>query len=395
MKIVILTQYFLPETGAPQSRLYETVMGLQQRGWEVMVVTAMPNYPTGSIFKAYRNKLFISDKVNDIDVRRYILYPSNSPEKIPRILSMVSFSITSFFSMGAILKFKPDYIFTESPPLTLSLTGLLLSKLSRAKHVMNVSDLWPLSAYRLGALSKGFLYDRLEGLEKYLYKHSYACTGQSQEIVDHIAARGNQRTFLYRNGVNVDRFKDLPVKNADAKPKIVYTGLLGVAQGILELCRNVDFKSLGVEFHIYGDGGEKNAVELYLLENPDEQIFLHKLVSRDEVPAILVQHNFALIPLTRSIQGAVPSKIYEAMAAGLPIIFTGGGEGAKLITDHNLGWVCDPGDYEKMSDCIKSVLLMNDTDISMIKENCKVAAANIFNREYQIDGLHQFLSTAQ
>ncbi|MGN6568961.1 MAG: glycosyltransferase, partial [Flavipsychrobacter sp.] len=167
-KLVILTQYFSPEMGAPQSRLLETANGLISLGWEVKVITAMPNYPTGKIFKDFKGKLSAKDKVGNIDVWRYWLYASNSKKSLPRIISMLSFSFTSFMAIFKLRKLKPDYVFTESPPLTLGLTGLMLARFTGARHIMNVSDLWPLSAYELGAISKGFTYNQLEKLEHYL-----------------------------------------------------------------------------------------------------------------------------------------------------------------------------------------------------------------------------------
>ena len=150
--------------GAPQSRLLETAIGLKKRGHEVTVVTAMPNYPKGRIFDGYRGKLIKEDEVSGIRTIRYTLYPSNSKKNLPRIISLLSFSFTALFSLFKIRKIRPDFILTESPPLTLAWSGIMLSKLSGAKHIANISDLWPLSAFEIGAISKGRVYGMLEKL---------------------------------------------------------------------------------------------------------------------------------------------------------------------------------------------------------------------------------------
>ena len=395
-RIVILSQYFPPEMGAPQSRLFETALGLKQYGWDVIVVTAMPNYPTGKVFDAYKGKFSSKETIEGITVYRYTLYASNAKKALPRIISMLSFSMTAFCSLFKVRKFKPDYIFTESPPLTLALSGLMLSKLSGARHVMNVSDLWPLSAFELGAISKGFLYNRLEGLERFLYKKSFACIGQSQQIVTQLAERGSKRTHLFRNGVYMKRFErsaPLATKTGD-KLRIVYAGLLGVAQGIYDICRNIDFSKLDTEFHIYGDGAEKQEIIQYLNDNKDRGIFLHTPVKRDMVPETIMQYDVTIIPLIKPIYGAVPSKIYEAMAAGLPIIFTGGGEGAEIIAEYKTGWVCDPSAFEAMINKIREITLMDKMQLAEIKSNCINAATNVFNRDKQIEKLHLFLLNA-
>lgn len=104
-------------------------------------------------------------------------------------------------------------------------------------------------------------------------------------------------------------------KRSNGNLIIVYAGLLGVAQGILEICQKIDFKSLGAEFHIYGAGGEQYLIEEFLMTNSERGIFFHGRVSRDEIPGLLKQADVTLIPLVKNIFGAVPSKIYESMAA--------------------------------------------------------------------------------
>jgi glycosyltransferase involved in cell wall biosynthesis len=391
-KLVILTQYYLPEMGAPQSRLYEMATGLKKLGWDVRVVAAMPNYPTGKIFDAYKGKMFKMETISSIPVYRYTLYASNAKKRLPRIFSMVSFSMMSLFSFPRLRKFKPDYIFTESPPLTLAATGLMLAKLTGAKHIMNVSDIWPLSAYELGALTNGFFYRNLQKLETYLYKSSFACTGQSQQIVDYLSKKGSKRSHLFRNGVDTSRFHSNGKPARETKLRIVYVGLLGMAQGILRVCRNIDFDKAGAEFHIYGDGAEKNEITAFLTNNNTKGIYLHAPISRDEVPGILPGYDITLIPLIKPIYGAIPSKIYEAMAAGLPILFTGGGEGAELIEKHGTGWTCAPSDYKNIEARIAAIAAMDDYALTHIRNNCIAAAKNVFDRNIQIEQLHHYLS---
>lgn len=349
MKLIILTQYFYPEIGAPSNRLSELIKGFTKLGWEVSVITAMPNYPKGKIFSEYRRKFKCEENTDGINILRYWLYASVSAKRIPRIISMLSFSFTSLFSMFYVRKFKPDFFFVESPPLTLAFSAYILSRMGKSKLIMNVSDIWPLSAKELGMINDGFIYKKLERLEKFLYKKSLLCSGQSEEIVEHIKYRKGEGVYLFRNGVDVTRFKN---SNGEAKKsdnrKFIYAGLIGVAQGIFEICRNINFKELDSEFHIYGDGAERKLLEKFLMNNNDLNIFLHKSVSREEIPELLSGFYCAIIPLVKNIYGAVPSKIYEAMASGLPVLFSGSGEGAKIIEKNRVGFVSAPKDYESL-----------------------------------------------
>lgn len=371
--------------GAPQNRLLELSKIFIEKGWEVCVVTAMPNYPKGQIFKEYKGKFSTEEDVHGIKVLRYWMYASIAAKSIPRIISMLSFSFTSLFSRSFIKKFKPDFIFTESPPLTLAFSGYLLSKLTGSRLIMNVSDVWPLSAKELGVIRDGFLYRQLERFEKFLYKKSYLCTGQSEEIAAHIKSSGGERVYLFRNGVDVRRFtKSRSAAELKENIKIIYAGLLGVAQGIFDIAKNIDFGELGSEFHIYGEGAERNKLENYLKDNGNRNIFLHESVSREEIPNLLSGFYCTIIPLVNNIYGAVPSKIYESMAAGLPVMFSGSGEGAKIISEYKVGLVSKPKDYDSLKENIikikNSVSLRNE-----MSERGRKLAEEKFDRNVLID----------
>ena len=395
MNIALLTQYYKPEMGAPQNRLYEMVSGLKNRGHDMCVVTAMPNYPTGAIFKDYKKKFSLCEKVDGIEVKRYWLYASNAKKTLPRIWNMFSFSLTSLCCLRYLRKKKTNILIVESPPLTLCITAYILARLSGAKLVTNISDLWPLSAKELGAVSeKSFVYRFLERVEKFVYRKSDLCMGQSAQIVDYIKQKGGKNVFLFRNGVDPSRFASVShkPKKENAPIRIVYAGLLGFAQGIYSLCKNIDFKKLNVEFHIYGAGGEQTLLEEYLSTHPDCGIFFHGKVGRDDIPNVLAEADATLIPLTKPIFGAVPSKIYESMAAGVPILFSGGGEGEEIIKKYDLGWCAKAGDYATISDNIRMLVLQPET-LAQKRENCHFCALNIFNRPKQIEALDYSLSS--
>lgn len=381
MKIAILTQYFYPETGAPQNRLLELAEMLNRSGWEVKVITAMPNYPTGKIFDEYKGKISVREKIGNIDVERYWLYASNAPKTLPRIFSMLTISATAMFSIPNMMEFKPDYLLAESPPLTLALSGLIIAKSCGAKFIMNVSDIWPLSAKELGSIGDGKIYRSIERLERYLYRNSFMCTGQSEEIVEHLKKSGASRAYLFRNGVDVKRFENLSAssRRSEGALKIIYAGLLGVAQKVSDIAGGIDFTQLGAELHIYGDGAERNAIEEFAASNPGRGVHVHEPVSREQIPGLLMQYDCALIPLVRNIYGAVPSKIYEAMSAGLPVLFSGSGEGARIVLERNVGLVSLPGDLNGLRE---NIMKIRETEglLKKMSDNCVASARNEFDR---------------
>lgn len=391
MKVTVITQYYKPEMGAPQNRLYEMCRGLKDNGADVSIITGMPNYPTGKIFDEYKGRFSVTETVDDMEVKRYWLYASNARKALPRIWNMISFSLTVLCALHYLRKRHNDYIIVESPPLTLGESALVLAKLTRTKLVLNVSDLWPLSAKELGAMSEtGLAYRSLEKLEHHLYKKSLFCMGQSQEIVDYIKDHGAKEVYLFRNGVDPSRFEGLDAKPEEGKVKLVYAGLLGFAQGIADICKSVNFAELGMEFHIYGAGGEQEEIEATIAANPNNGIYYHGVVSRQELPTKLKEANMTLIPLVKNIFGAVPSKIYESMAAGLPIMFVGEGEGARIVKENNIGLVAHSKDYEALKENIKYAV-NHPEEMKIMSDNCKDCAQNKFNRPKQIKSLYDFM----
>jgi lipid-A-disaccharide synthase-like uncharacterized protein len=134
MRIVILTQYYPPETGAPQNRLSDLARRFHEAGDDVEVWTAMPNYPVGKVQQAYRGKFFFSEIQDGILVKRSWIYATQSKSILPRLVNYFSFVFSSIIR-GFIRPKKADFIICESPPLFLGISALLICKIKRARLV--------------------------------------------------------------------------------------------------------------------------------------------------------------------------------------------------------------------------------------------------------------------
>lgn len=159
-------------------------------------------------------------------------------------------------------------------------------------------------------------------------------------------------TFLYRN------FPDfiapaIRKHTPDGRLKIVYAGLLGIAQGIYKLCQEFDCPD--TELHIYGSGAEQIRIEEFIAQHPELPIFYHGHVSRVELHSQLLNYNIAIIPLLNRIYGSVPSKIFEYARLGLPMVYFGGGEGEGIINRLDLGWVAKAGDYRDLNHVLSTI----------------------------------------
>ena len=349
--VLIITSYFPPETGAASNRIFHLAEGLKNHDYKVSVLTPLPNYPTGEIFKVYKGKFKDTSTENGILINRLWIYASNSKNKLLRLIAMLSysFSLIWFFICNKI----PKTVIVQSPPLLVAFTCMLCLKSKKRHLILNVSDLWPIAGLELGAFRKNFSYKMLERIERFNYKKADLVLGQSEEILTHVKSIvSDKKTFLYRNYPEIES-PELHYNSSNGKLKIVYAGLLGIAQGIYKLCKELDYEH--IEFHIYGSGAEQVSIETYISEHPELPISYHGQVSRNELHAVLLQYDVTIIPLLKRIYGSVPSKIFEYAKLGLPMLYFGGGEGENVIKKHELGWVAEAGNYDHLNSVIASI----------------------------------------
>lgn len=206
ISITILTQYYLPEVGAPQNRLSELAIRLKKNGADIHVITAMPNYPHMRVAEGYRGKWRVSEEIEGIKVTRCWIFVPQSKSIFARLLNYFSFVFSSFW-IGLVRMKRSDYLICESPPLFLGITAFLLTRLKRTKMIFNVSDLWPESAEKLGLVKNRFFLWISGKLEMFLYRRSKIITGQTQGIVKNISSRLPHKTVYWLpNGVDVSLY---------------------------------------------------------------------------------------------------------------------------------------------------------------------------------------------
>jgi len=346
--ILIVTNYFPPEKGAAANRIYSLTKGLSDAGHKVTVVCPLPNYPEGEIFSNYKKKVFSKEVIEGITIYRLWVWPSNSSNKFVRLASMLSFSWS--LSMFLLFKKTSKKIFVQYSPVFIGFTAIFWGILLGKKCLLNVSDLWPLAGLEMGLLKKGFYYSLLTRMERFCYKKAHFIVGQSQEIIDYVKQLGVKTpTFLYRNFPSFE-LPEVSEKQNNTNIKIVYAGLLGVAQGLQEICTNVDF-SEQVSLHIYGSGPQEKQIAAL----QKDHIYFYGSIDRTVLLKELQQYDIAFIPLTKRIYGSVPSKIFEYTRLGIPVLYNAGGEGEHIVNDIGLGWTLPENDLRQLQGFIKTI----------------------------------------
>lgn len=392
MKILILTQYYPPEIGAPQNRLHELAVRLKANNIDVEVLTAMPNYPKMELFEEYKNGLIKEEIIDGVQVFRARIYVSKSKGILKRLLNYFSFVVTSYWRGRKLGNY--DYLLVESPPLFLGYTAMALSKKLKAKLIFNVSDLWPESAEKLNIVSNKTLLKFAYNLEAKCYRKAHLITGQTQGIVDNIKFRfPNKKVYWLPNGVDVDFYNPELYSKNDFRIKhgfknedtlFFYGGILGHAQGlqtVLKAAKIVE-SITSIQIILQGAGPEKE--ELLKLKESLQLENIHFLppVSKSEMPFILKEVDVALVPLRKLdlFQGAIPSKIFEALAMEKPLLLGVNGEAkAHFIDNAKAGLYFEPENEVSLAEKLKEMAMDKSKIIEMGKNGREYVIKN-FNR---------------
>lgn len=386
-EILIISNYYPPEKGAAANRIEQLALKLNKNKYKVSVICPLGNYPKGELFPEYKGKFSVTEYRETITVKRLWIYPSVSKNVLVRIISVLSFSLSLFFYL--LFKKTPKKVVVQSPPLLLSFISVFVLSLKNKKIILNISDLWPLAAIELKALkANSFSHKFSLFLERFIYKKASLILGQSNEIITHIhSLYPNKKCFLYRNFPDHNISK-MDLKTEENQPiKIFYAGLLGIAQGVLELCQKVDLKDLNIELHLFGDGAEKLQIEALISSQIASSLFFHGMLERKELHTQLQSFDVAIVPLKTRIFGSVPSKIFEYGSLGLPILYFGGGEGETIVSENNLGWVASVGNYSDLNEKLREISMLSKSGLDEMKKRIFNTAQQKFNLDNQMNDL--------
>ena len=386
-EILIISNYYPPEKGAAANRIEQLALKLHQNNYRVSVVCPLGNYPKGELFPEYKGKFSVTENRDNITVKRLWIYPSVSKNIFVRIVSVLSFSLC----LLAYLLFRktPKKVVVQSPPLLLSFLSVMVLSLKNKKIILNISDLWPLAAIELKAVKEGSFSHKVSlFMERFIYKKATVIIGQSEEIITHVKTLfPSKKAFLYRNFPD-HKSDAFTLKTIENEPtKLFFAGLLGIAQGVSELCKQIDLKDLNIELHLFGDGAEKAAIESLIADGKNPKIVYHGMMDRKALHETLQTFDIALVPLKTRIYGSVPSKIFEYTALGFPVLYFGGGEGETIVEENHLGWVAAVGNFEALNEKLVAIAQLNKADLALMKTRIFNKAQLAFDLDNQLKDL--------
>jgi hypothetical protein len=388
MKLLFLTDNFVPEQNASARRSYEHCRNWVQQGVEVTVVTTVPNFPLGKPQPPYRNKLYAREKIDGIEVVRVWSFLAPNSGVILRALDFASFAVTGFF---AGLVQKADIIVATSPQLLTAVCGHFLSRVKRRPWVFEVRDLWPESITAVGAMKEGAVMRFLRRLERKLYRSAERIVTVTEPMRARLTERGvpEEKLGVVPNGADLTRLlprlasADLAARlKLDGKFVVGYVGTHGFAQGLEVVVKAASLISeRDIHFLFVGEGARRE----YLIELAGrlhlQNVTFVRGVPSDTAVEYLALADAIVVPLKNSalFDGALPSKIFEAAAMEKPLILSAKGLSADVVREYHAGIVVEPENPQALASAV--LRLYGDRGLRENFRSGSRALARQYNRE--------------
>ena len=401
MRILFLTDNFPPETNAPATRTWEHVRVWADQGHEIAVITTAPNFPKGEVFDGYRNAWRSVETIDGIRVVRVKTYIAANAGTVKRMLDYISFMLSA--TVFSLFEKRPDLIVATSPQFFTACAGFAVSVLRWRPWVFELRDLWPDSIIAVGAMKPSLALRLLERLELFLYRRAAMVVSVTHAFRDNLIRRGidGDKIRVVTNGVDASKFAPASRDERLAaelgltgKTVIGYVGTHGMAHALDKVLDAADLLQDrdDIAFLFVGGGAQRQALEA----RGRNMANVHFLPPqpRERMTAIWSVCDVALVPLrdTPTFRTVIPSKIFEAMAMGLPILMSlPKGEAMAIITKFDCGLTVPPEDPTRMAGAIGQ--LANDPALRQRLGNNGISAVRNYDRKTLAEAMLAHLQT--
>lgn len=395
MRILFLTDNFPPETNAPATRTYEHAVRWVRAGHEVTVITCAPNFPEGKLFAGYTNRWHAVESIDGIRVVRVKTYITANEGFLRRTLDYISFMVTGF--VAGLFEKRPDVIVATSPQFFCALGGWLLSVFRWRPFVFELRDLWPASIIAVGAMRRSLVIRMLEKIELFLYRRAAVIVTVTEAFREDLRARGidAQKIRVVRNGVDLARYRPQPRAaelarefGLDGKFVAGYLGTHGMAHALDKVLAATALlrERSDIAFFFAGSGAARADVERIVAAQHLPNVRLIPRQPKERMPALWSLCDCTIVPLrdTPVFATVIPSKIFEAMAMGVPIVMSlPDGEATSIVRRTGAGVCVAPEDPRALADAIGE--LADDAQRIAQLRGAALKAAPDFSRDTQAE----------
>jgi len=406
MRILFLSENFPPETNAAATRVHERAIYWVRAGHEVTVITQAPNFPYGRIFDGYRNRWRQVEMIDGIRVVRVKTYIAPNQGVIRRSLDFVSFMVTAV--LAGLREERPNVVVATSPQFFAAVAGWIIGALRRIPFVFELGDLWPASIAAVGAMRAGVALRMVEKLELFLYRRAATVVALTGAFKQNLVRRGisPEKIAVVINGVDLERYGPRERDAALAREwnlvnrfTVGYVGTHGMAHGlqnVIEAAAILDDEAPdGPVFVFAGPGAARDGLIASAAEQGLQNVVFIPPQPKERMPAIWSLCDVALVHLKDSpvFAEVIPSKIFEAMSMGLPILIAAPpGEATQIIEHENAGIVVPAEDPGALADAVRK--LASDETLRSSLAAASHTAAPRYSRKFQADAMMEALKAA-
>lgn len=393
MNILFLTENFPPETNAAATRVYERACYWVKAGHRVTVITSAPNFPNGILFSGYDNRWRQVNKMSGISVVRVKTFIAPNMGVALRTLDFLSFMVTGVWA--GLFEPKPDVIAATSPQFFAAVAGWLLGLVRRVPFVFELGDLWPASIAAVGALKPGRVLQIIETFELHLYRRAEAVVALTNAFKKNLVARGidANKIAVIPNGVDLwryglrDRDADLARQwNLNSHFVVGYVGTHGMAHAlgnVLDAAEKLQDRD-DIRFLLVGAGAEREGLVSDAARRNLNNIIFMPSKPKNAMPGVWSLCNVALVHLKNDpvFAGVIPSKMFEAMAMGLPVLIAAPeGVASQILLGDKAGIHVPAQDPAALAGA--TVCMADDKEALKTMAANSLAAAASYSREYQ------------
>jgi colanic acid biosynthesis glycosyl transferase WcaI len=395
LKILFLTENFPPETNAAATRVYERAVYWQNSGHNVTIITCAPNFPQGVLFEGYQNHWYQTEDLFGIKVVRVKTYISANRGVVRRSLDFLSFGFMGF--IVGLFQSRPDIVVATSPQFFTAVAGWAIAACRRLPFIFELGDLWPTSIAAVGAMKKGFLLSLVEKLELFLYRRATRVAALTHAFKKNLVRRGIEanKIDVVLNGVDLPRYAPKPrdeklAKKWLLKDKFVigYVGTHGMAHGlnnVLDAAEKLQVNEK-IRFLFAGAGADRKRLVEDAKNRMLSNVVFMSTQPKEEMPTVWSLCDVALVHLKNNpaFGEVIPSKIFEAMAMGLPILIViPDGEARGIVEDNAAGIWVPPENPKALVEAVQK--LSSDTLLCSELIAGSLAAAPRYSRTVQAD----------
>jgi glycosyltransferase involved in cell wall biosynthesis len=388
MHILLIHQAFADLDEAGGTRHTELVHYLAGQGHYVTVIASPISYLSGKSTKkqAFSTK---AQPLSNLTIYRCYTYNALHRSFVHRIFTFLSFMVSSFLT-GLRVR-NVDVVWGTSPPIFQGATAWLVARLKHAHFLFEVRDLWPAFAIAVGVLKNKTLIRMSEWLERFLYHHADDVVINSPGFSEHVRSRGARQVTLIPNSVDVEMFAKASNPSLFREQHglkgafvVVYAGAHGLSNdlGIVLDAAEILSEEKKIRFVLVGDGKEKpelihHANQMHL----KNVIFLPPLAKR-AMPEVLgaADAGLAILKPLELYKTTYPNKVFDYMAAGIPVILAIDGAIRQVVEAAGGGVFVQPGDPHALADSIRNLARHPDKARRMGQAGCRYVRTN-FNRQ--------------